>query len=341
MAPSATILAEPLCTWLSGWLAKERLPTNFRVVPLAGDGSPRPFYRIEIPHKTFVLLSEPEWILSKDYPAHQAYLTAQHIPVPQFLAVDEKLGALVMEDLGDELLQTRILAEPQNRFRWLEEATLLLAHLHGATFPVPQHLPVASRRFDTKKYSEEFQFTFQHLVQGLLKLPALPADSVTSVKRFCTELEEIGPAVFSHRDYHTRNILVHKNQLRLIDFQDARLGPVEYDLASLFFDPYVPLDLHDRKKLLAVYRKALEKFPLAEKIDWNALPERLQQVAFQRMVKAAGSFASFYTRYGKKTHLPYLVPALESALALQKALGEKAPALPLGEWIAQAKGITL
>src|SRR4051812_31061314 len=113
-APTNT-LEDRLRVWLSGWLSKQRLSTNFQVLPLAGDGSPRPFYRIRIPDKTFVLLSEPAWILSKDYPAHQAYLRKLGIPVPEFLAIDEKIGALLMEDMGDELLQTRLLARPDQR----------------------------------------------------------------------------------------------------------------------------------------------------------------------------------------------------------------------------------
>ena len=339
MASPVTILAEPLCAWLSGWLAKERLSTQFHVTPLAGDGSPRPFYRIEIPQKTFVLLSEPAWTLSKDYPAHQAYLAARQVPVPQFFAVDEKLGVLLMQDLGDELLQTRILAEPAKRLKWLERATRLLAHLHGSTYPVPETLPVSQRRFDQQKYFEEFQFTFTHLNNGLFKAHAPSASVLTSVKEFCGALGRFTPMAFSHRDYHTRNLLVYQDQLKLIDFQDARLGPIEYDLASLFFDPYVPVSPTERTQLLGAYREALVKFPLSKQIDWDGFVPRLEQSAFQRLVKAAGSFASFFTRYGKKTHFPYLLPALLSARDLKTKLGSELPELPLDEWISCAKRI--
>jgi aminoglycoside/choline kinase family phosphotransferase len=200
-------------------------------------------------------------------------------------------------------------------------------------------LPVFSRQFDERKYSEEFQFTFHHLVEGFLKLPALSPRVLASVQSFCADLETFRPLVFCHRDYHTRNLLVHEGQLRLIDFQDARLGPVEYDLASLFFDAYVPIASDDRNRLLSLYRKRLENFPLGAQIDWKQLPDRLHHLAFQRTIKAAGSFASFFTRYGKNTHLPYLVPALESARSLQKILGAAAPALPLDRWIEKARGV--
>lgn len=337
MSPPTNILEDRLCSWLSGWLTKQRLPTSFQVTPLAGDGSPRPFYRIRVgeekdPKKTFVLLSEPAWTLSKDYPAHQAYLQEQGLPVPEFLAVDPSLGVLLMEDLGDELLQARLLAHPEEREDWLDEAACLLARLHGSTFPVPRHLPVASRAFDANKFQEELNFTLENLHEKLLGFPADPT-LIGKARGFCGQLGSFEPRVFSHRDYHTRNLLVHEGEIRLIDFQDARMGPIEYDLASLFFDPYVPMTPAERARLTDLYRQELSDYPLTKFIDWKELGHRVDLVGFQRVVKAAGSFASFYTRYGKRTHFPYLLPALETAQRLQKILGTEVPSYPLESWI--------
>ncbi len=333
MAPPEKTLAEPLCAWLSGWLAKERLPTEFRAFALAGDGSPRPFFRIDVAGKSFVLLHEPQWTLSKDYAKHQAYLEGQGVPVPAFFSVDETLGVLLMEDLGDTLLQMRLIENPEEKQPWLENALRLLARLHGSTFPVPIDLPISERRFDAAKYRQEFDYTLECLGKEYLGLGGLTAEADLSVTAFCKTIASFGPDVFCHRDYHTRNLLVHQEELRVIDFQDARLGPIEYDLASFLYDPYVGLSESEREGLLAHYRKVLSAFPLSRKIDWATLPHRLRQVAYQRVVKAAGSFASFYTRQGKSTHLPYLVPALESAIELQKQLGSNLPTLPLVHWL--------
>lgn len=325
--------------WLTQWLSTQRLSTEFKIHPLAGDGSPRPFYRIEIPNRTFVLLIEPAWTLSKDYPVHQAYLEREGVPVPQFLAVDEKLGLLLMEDLGDVLLQARLLETPEEKRGWLEEATRLLARLHGSTFPVPTELPVSTRRFDAEKYGQELAFTIEHLHVGLLKLSPLDKKAKKEIELFCHLIAAFGPDVFCHRDYHTRNLLVHEERLRLIDFQDARLGPIEYDLASLFFDAYVPIAPGDRTHLLGLYRQVLKAFALDKAIEWGGFEKRLDLVAFQRVVKAAGSFASFYTRYGKQTHLPYLVPALEMARTLYAEHSASLPQLPLDEWISKARAL--
>ncbi len=334
-----TTLDDRLSRWLSDWLSKNHLSPDFQVTPLAGDGSPRPFFRVHVTGRSFVLLSEPNWTLSKDYPAHQACLKKAGIAVPGFFAINTQLGALLMEDLGDELLQSRLLSDKSAKMPWLEKCAALLAKLHGATFPVRTDLPVSTRRFDAKKYFEEFQFTFEHLHKGLLKQGEIPPEILEETRVFTREIERFQPEVFSHRDYHTRNVLVFKDELVLIDFQDARLGPAEYDLASLFYDAYIPLNESERETLLAVYKTALGHFPLAAQIDWHLLPQRLDQIAFQRTVKAAGSFASFFTRYQKKTHLPYLIPALTAAKSLQKKLGSKVPSLPIEEWLEQCKQV--
>lgn len=306
-------------TWIEQWISTHGTLKPVEVEALAGDGSVRSFYRLRASDKTYVLLFDRDWTFSKDYPAHQAYLASCGIPVPKFLAVDTVAGCLVMEDLGDELLQSRILTSPEDRMRWLRKATMLLAHLHGKTFPVPADLPVATRSFDRKKYFDELSFTIEHLCDKFLKLPPLSGTQIQALDGFCDQIAKIRPLVFSHRDYHTRNLLVVGDELYMIDFQDARMGSPHYDLASLLYDAYVPVSKEEKRELTDLYLKELGNYPrLRKEIDTSHFDEHLAQVAFQRVVKAAGSFASFYTRYAKPTHLPYLRPALQSALDLQR-----------------------
>ena len=119
------------------------------------------------------------------------------------------------------------------------------------------------------------------------------------------------------------------------------MGPIHYDLASLMYDAYVPTTPAEREHLLTLYRQEIARYPLAQKLTWEHFDGELACVAFQRVVKAAGSFASFYTRWGKKTHLPYLLPALRSALDLQSRTGELRgvlnPVFPIADWIARVQ----
>ena len=343
----------PMEAWIQSWLIKEGIPTSkIKIERLAGDGSNRTFYRLTVSGAnasknplTFIALSDPGWHLSKDYAPHQAYLAARGLPVPKFLFEDAPAGFLMMEDLGDELLQLRMNSEPQNKMKWLHAASGLLAQLHGETFPVPDNLPIATRRFDGEKYFQEMCFTFEHLVVGYFGYPTADAASLALVRQYCDDLALLQPIVFAHRDYHTRNLLVQNEKLILIDFQDARLGPPHYDLVSLIYDAYVPIQEAERAQLMQTYRTRLKPYPLFQKIAWDSFSDDLELVAFQRVVKAAGSFASFFTRYGKSSHLAYLRPALETALKLQKSCAELPKELNqifnIEEWLKRltAKGL--
>lgn len=326
------------------WLTKEGLASDFDLIPLAGDGSTRQFFRLKTTNQSFIVLSDPTWTLSQDYPAHQNFLASFGISVPAFFHTDPAVGCLIMEDLGDELLQTRLLEKPKERGKWLENAVELLAQLHGATFPVRPDLPVSTRRFDEKKYFEELCFTLEHLSQKLLGLDASLED-LEKVRAFARSLEGLSPEVFCHRDYHCRNLLVTNEKLVMIDFQDARLGPPHYDLASLLFDAYLPIPEQERSRLLEIYRWKMEDYSLNDAIRWNSFLHDLKLIAFQRTLKAAGSFASFYTRYQKKSHLPYLLPALTSATELQKACSKETSAVadvfPLHKWVELLKKMVI
>ena len=348
MSTQKSVLPERVTTWVGTWLSSKNGKSTASIEPLAGDGSTRQFYRVRQEGagetRTWVLLSDVEWISSKDYAPHQQYLRKIGIPVPEFLRVDPEAGFLLMEDLGDELLQERM-RRADDPVPWLVTATRLLADLHGKAFPVPRELPVATRRFDTQKYFDELLFTAEHLVAGFLKLNSWSDPQKTAVRAFCEEISAIEPLVFCHRDYHTRNLLVHADKLAMIDFQDARLGSPHYDLASLLYDAYVPIDDEVRRRLVAVYREQVSRYPLSSAIRWESFDRHLARVAVQRTVKAAGSFASFFTRYGKRTHLPYLAPCLRTALSLQTACFSSGDpllsALDVTRWIESVQAMRL
>lgn len=334
--PDTFPTAEAVRRWISThrdaerWGFDAKNDATLNVTTLAGDGSQRVFFRVATKSKRAVVVSDPGWRFTGDYAPLQRFLASKGLPVPDFFVEDPKNGYLMMEDLGDELLQHRLLAAPAERMRWLVRTVELLADLHGKTYPVPPGLPVNGRKFDAKKYKEELAFTTEHLHRGLLGLPTPSESAEKNVGFFATSLEDVDAWVFCHRDYHSRNVLVHGEALELIDFQDARLGPVHYDLASLVYDPYVPLAEDERRSLVAAYQKALSRYALAGELDVADFDRRLDAVALQRLVKAAGSFASFFTRFGKGLHLAYLAPCLETAAKLQAKV---APGLfPIETW---------
>ncbi len=332
MSTPAARLSQAQTQWLDTQLKSAFKETFVSQRVLAGDGSSRLFLRVATQSRSAILVLDPRWDQTRDYTAHRDFLARHNIPVPNFFGQSPELGILLMEDLGDQLLQSLVVESPNTQETELGRLSEILANLHGKTYPVPPEIPASQRVFDKTKLMEECLFAGTHLVQNFLGLSAWGPKSLSALEAFCTHMAELTPKCFAHRDFHTRNVMVTNGRLTLIDFQDARLGPPHYDLASLLFDPYVPLTDLARAAIRSCYSERLKEFELGRLVSWGTFEEDLQTCAFQRLIKAAGSFASFFTRYQKKTHLPYLIPAIQSALAIPSTQA-LASVLGLENWL--------
>jgi aminoglycoside/choline kinase family phosphotransferase len=90
--------------------------------------------------------------------------------------------------------------------------------------------------------------------------------------------------VLCHRDYHSRNLMLHRGRLYIIDFQDARMGPDTYDLVSLLRDSYVDLTDRELDELIAYF------LALKGSGDATEFRRRFDVMALQRNLKALGTF---------------------------------------------------
>ena len=110
------------------------------------------------------------------------------------------------------------------------------------------------------------------------------------------------PLTSSHRDFHSRNLFIHKDQIYIIDFQDAGSYPIYYDAVSLMEDPYAGLSDQEKQGLMDYYQK-----------KWNQEINRrqFQLTTIQRLFKAVGSFMSFFHLRGQNSHLKYVHPSLK------------------------------
>jgi aminoglycoside/choline kinase family phosphotransferase len=112
---------------------------------------------------------------------------------------------------------------------------------------------------------------------------------------------------------------MHDGRLFIIDYQDARMGPVSYDVASLLSDPYSPLSREDAAELVEdfIEMKSASRLPLRDPDDFRV---ELQLMTVQRMLKAIGTYASQAVA-GNSIYLPYIRPAAERALEAMRSLG--------------------
>jgi aminoglycoside/choline kinase family phosphotransferase len=178
-------------------------------------------------------------------------------------------------------------------------------------------------RFDHEKLMWEVNFAIEHFYQLHLGREIPDADLRVIRDGFSEICHFLAaePTVLTHRDFHSRNIMVvpgdsdatggPNERLVMIDFQDARMGPAQYDLASLLRDSYYQLEEAQIQRLLDYYVTSWGARSGA-KLDRAAFAYVFDMMSVQRNFKAIGSFASFLNRRGNPTYLKYIGNTFEN-----------------------------
>jgi len=286
---------------------------------LKGDASDRNYYRA-----TYLLNTSPDRPRSiiimqlarlepePDFNCMQKFLKKMDIPVPDILRFDVERGLLFLMDCGDTHLADKIEAEPKNIVYWYQKAIEIIVTFHTrATENLTPDCPAKNLFFDKEKLMWEMDFMLEHYVQGILK-NTLSFDEKNKTREalgtLCKALSD-QDRVFTHRDYHSRNIMIHNGKLRVIDFQDARMGPCQYDLVSLLKDSYIVIEESVRKELLEYYIECMQRDgreikrdPFYKIFDWMSV---------QRNLKAIGTFAYQAKILGNDRYLQYVEPTLK------------------------------
>ena len=279
-----------------------------RVVPLTGDASDRKYYRI-LPNDgdPFVLAVHATAIDAEALPFVNVarLLEAMPVPTPCVLGFDNALGILALQDLGDVTLQAHLGTQPFQAHAALYRqavAHIVTMQARGAALASPAYLPYGIA-FDVEKLTWELDFFLKHYLAAY-RNAVLPPAAFEAVRDECrTIVEELAgePRVLCHRDYHSRNLMLSQGQLYLIDFQDARMGPDTYDLASLLRDAYVDLNDLAVNELIA-YFLALQGGTTSE-ADFRP---RFDLMALQRNLKALGTFGYQTTSRGNPVYIQYM-----------------------------------
>jgi aminoglycoside/choline kinase family phosphotransferase len=126
------------------------------------------------------------------------------------------------------------------------------------------------------------------------------------------------PKYIAHRDYHSRNLMIKFDDMRVIDFQDARMGPIQYDLVSLVRDSYVHIADDYARKLIEMYLLKAKSF-LPKDFSHGHFQQIYELQTIQRCFKACGSFSSFYNLRNDTRYLKYISATLKRVL---KSLSE-------------------
>jgi aminoglycoside/choline kinase family phosphotransferase len=181
------------------------------------------------------------------------------------------------------------------------EAVGLIAVLQrrGAELADRRHIPY-TLAFDVDKLMWEFRFFVTHFLEGHRAATLAEGDREALDVEFEAIATELAAEtrVLCHRDFHSRNLMLHHDRLCLIDFQDARMGPDTYDLVSLLRDSYVDLPESLVVDLIEAFFDG--KADPTGSLDRRA---RFDLMAVQRNIKALGTFGYQASVRGNRAYL--------------------------------------
>jgi len=214
------------------------------------------------------------------------FLRSHDLPVPEVLEFREKEGQILLEDLGDSTLETVLhQAEQRNWKGWYQKAIDLLIRIQSIPINRPADCIALQRSFDATLYNWEFDHFWEYYVEKVSRPASSDRGLFEAETRKITKVLLGEPLVFTHRDFQSRNLMVQEERLRLIDFQDALLGPAAYDLVALLRDSYIELDGKMVDQLIGYY---LEK--RAEPGGLESFKRVFDYLTIQRKLKDAGRF---------------------------------------------------
>lgn len=279
---------EDLCNWVA-----ERYPGFQDMTALSGDASNRRFFRFTCRGRSFVVMDSRRVPLWPWMDVH-SLLQRNGFPVPELHHCSPERGYAVQEDLGSVRLLD--IESPEAYLVLTRQALDLLKRLHKSIPKEAAKSSVAGRRYFTASFfMAEMEHTLEHLFFRLLRVPLDELlDLQLHLRGLCERAME-GSTVLCHRDYHGANLMVKDNRLRIVDWQDARLGPATYDAASLLRDSY--RDIGEQWKHIALQYLT---GPGGSNIFHFIFS------AVQRNVKALGTFAWQFRALGRDSYLAHM-----------------------------------
>lgn len=315
---------QQLAEWFVNWSGLRASPLQ----QVAGDASFRRYFRVSTGERSIILCdSPPETEKNAEFERITRALAASGVRVPAIIQIEHERGFFALEDLGDDVLLPHL--REDNVDLYYRQALGMLEQIALAD-PEPFHLP----SYDRALLSTELRLFPEWFCEGLLQVPSTAAS-----RELFADLETVlcrsalaQPTVVVHRDFHSRNLMqLGDGSLAAIDYQDAVLGPVTYDLVSLLRDCYVRWSPDRVKTWMLGYHQALKQRgvpvpPRAEfqrDFDWMGL---------QRHIKVLGIFARLHLRDGKAGYLSDLPLVIRYVLEVLREYPNEPALANFAQW---------
>jgi hypothetical protein len=310
---------------LERWLETPLRGARFSLAPASEDASFRRYFRATLDDgRTFVAMDAPPDKEDCRPFVHVAGLLAgAGVHAPRIHAQDLEHGFLLLSDLGTATYLQAL--TQQNAPSLFGAATDALILWQRATRPreLPPYDEALLRR-ELNLFPE--WYLERHLAH---RLAGERKASLEKVFDALVRSALAQPHVYVHRDYMPRNLMVSDPDPGVLDFQDAVLGPITYDVVSLFRDAFLSWDEEFVLDGAARYWEKAKKARLPVDADFGEFWRAFEWMGLQRHLKVLGIFARIHYRDGKPRYLADTPRFIAYARAVAKRYVELAPLLRL------------
>jgi len=288
---------------------------------LAGDASTRSYFRVREAEEQFVICKYNDASQNlNSFLKIVKILEENGIRVPRLIDEITDSGVVLQEDLGQESLHSSFaVLDSDDFFSYYEKAIDIIIKMQKIDQKKYKSSDFSSLSFDSEKLMYEVNFCCTYFIEKYLGQGAKKNQLkvVTDCYFKVAAYLEKHCNVFVHRDYHSKNLMIKEQELVVIDFQDARMGTIAYDLVSLLEDSYIPIPEQLKNKLYNCFEsKAVIPY---SKDEFSYL---YRMTAIQRIFKAIGSFSYVFELKKDPKYLRYIDRSFSRLLVLLDEINE-------------------
>ncbi|SMN13365.1 COG3178: Predicted phosphotransferase related to Ser/Thr protein kinases [Bathymodiolus heckerae thiotrophic gill symbiont] len=295
-------MTDPRLDLLTDWLEHFFGDVNFVTTKASDDASFRRYFRIERDNNTFIAMdAPPEKEDSASFVKIATLLRDNNLHAPKIIESNLVQGFLLLEDLGSlTFLQALSKDNCIDLYKKAINEIIKIQKIDCQN----KHLPLYNKTLLTSE--------MQLLIDWYLTKDSNFNQQLSTIFQLLSDNALNSLQVFVHRDYHARNLMVIKDELAIIDFQDAVIGSNSYDLCSLLKDAYIELSANDIQTLLNYYYTQANI-----DIEFSQFEKQFELMGLQRHLKILGIFKRLSRRDGKHQYLDNI--PLVKKYALQTA----------------------
>lgn len=282
---------------LQDWLRTVAGIHDYEIAPASADASFRRYFRVQYDATSRIVMdAPPEQEDCHPFIHVSSLMAGVGLHVPVVLRQDLQQGFLLLTDLGDRMYLSELNADTVESLYGDALQALLRLQAHGAADLPP---------YDRGLLMNEMELFRQWYLERHLGLPLTESENATIDAAFAYLADQAlqQPSVIVHRDYHSRNLMVSSPNPGILDFQDAVMGPITYDLVSLLRDCYIAWPRSQVENWVSQYYRQARSEGVLENVSEAQFLNWFDLMGIQRHLKASGIFARLNYRDGKSAYL--------------------------------------